>query len=198
MFVGAFVGAHIAFKYQQHAEKLKERGERVAAIKIAQGSIHSHWSSLKEIHEFLATHKSDLNKPFLNLKDIIRVRSIIPLNIQSLAFLYDGRFANLIQELTLVEGASNTALEALKQRTQMIDQIHADMTDTRNIRIDEKRLTGSLDVVLGSRFVDLTESAESSARDACAMAEKAFEALAAAGKELFPGEKFLKLEEERN
>jgi hypothetical protein len=192
--IGAGIGAHIAFKYQQHSDKLKEREEQITALKIAQGSIHSHWSSLDEIHRFLAANRSDISKRLVNLQDLIRVRSILPLDIPSVAFLFNGKHANLIQEIMLVEGASLTAISAMKQRTELIKRLHDDSANTRSVKPDSKSYTGDMDAVTCTIYIDLCESMESSTKESCEDAKKAFYALKAAGEEIFGG-KFLDLED---
>lgn len=192
--IGAGIGAHIAFKYQRHADTLKKREEQITALKIAQGAIHSHWASLDEIHEFLAANKSDFANQIINLNDIIRTRYTVSLDIPSIAFLFDHRkYANLIQELMLVEGASMTANSGMKRRAELIEKIR-DNSVVSSVDPQLKKYRGDIDAVTGSLYLDLCESIESSTKDSRKQARKAFFDLKAAGEEIF-AVKFLDLED---
>lgn len=184
MLVAAAVGAHIAFKYREHEDDKKRRSSRISALKIAQGAVHSQWSSLLGIQKFIKKHNLT-DKKKLNLNESIQEAAVLFVDIPSIAFLFDGKSANLIQEMMLAEGAYRTVKSGLKRREEMIRYFHEERKKDGHIVEGPGRFKTMQDTVSVELFMQLNEGLSESVDDGCKQCEQVFKSLGVACKDLF-------------
>lgn len=185
--IATAAGAHIAFKYQQYADEKKQRDSQITALKIAQRVVHSHWSVLNEVHTFMALNQSDRENRRLNTKELIQVCVMLPLDVPSIAFLLDGKHADLIQQVSLVEGAARTAIEGMQRRAKIIHRLQ----ENSNVEyVDPKTqiYRGDADMLQAELLIQLSESILKNSREGCQKANEIFFSLKAAGEDIFGGQ----------
>ena len=182
--IAAAVGAHIAFKYREHEDDKKRRLSRISSLKVAQGAVHSQWSALISVQKFIKEHNLTDNTK-LNLNESIQEPAVLFVDIPSIGFLFDGKFANLVQEAMLAEGAYRTVKSGLKRRQEMIRYFHEERQKDGHVVDSAGQFNTRQDMVNVELFMQLNASLSVSVDEGCKQCEQVFKSLGIACKELF-------------
>jgi hypothetical protein len=122
LFVGAFLGAYCAFRYERKSKLEEERFERSKAIRDAQFAITARINSL------LVTYSQYLKLQELNphrwveLPPVLNIRNTVPIPLAELSFLLDAIEPNLLGELLTAADKYDTIFHLINSRNSAHDE----------------------------------------------------------------------------
>lgn len=187
---GALLGAAVAFALEAFRRWLAERNRRYALLLEAQFSLSMQLRSLVITRNQYLNELRDDPQRFMSLVPFIGDVSDPQVDLSSLGFVGVKDKVEVLQRVHMAQAAWSTAMAALRERNQMMALLYEKAEPRGPIEFDSGAQKVSVDAGFARRLKGVTDGLYDSFDCAIELQHSGVEALAAAGKRMFPRRDF--------
>lgn len=157
--VAAFYGAKYAFQFQNDKEKKDNIRRNIVNGSVAIFNMMRMTTKLMDIQKQVIDPARDLPVNFLQMKPSIKINNDIKLNIETLYFLLETDYNNLLEELVREEERYLVTLNAINERSRFHREEIQPTLDKAGIVQGGNYSLANIESALGSfRFVTIKQS----------------------------------------
>jgi len=185
--IGAWAGAAMAFRYQRHREEEVKRNDQIQAVVAAQHALYFMWRLLAYVrYTYLDPQRDDEDNRHKMLGKYHLVEHRVPIDFNSLTFLFQRNFRGLLSNIFIAERAFLNAVDAVRTRNDRHTAMEPKPGSEYVLDPETKMVTLPLDPLQDEGMKITTNALYVAVDGGMVQLERAFSVLRQAAKSNFP------------